>query len=126
MTRIGRWSVCLHMRHAGFDLRRDLRAPSRRYNIASGGENTDTAGYHETITGPQWPFRVDSDPGRHAGLPDQYNGILASGLGKAGWIFEYWTKDLLMTPAARKAFVAPDLRPVPDLPLATVARTAYA
>ena len=47
------------------------------------------------------------------------NGILASDLGKAGWIFEYWTKDLLMTPAARKAFVAPDLRPVPGLPLAT-------
>jgi hypothetical protein len=43
------------------------------------------------------------------------NGILASDLGKAGWIFEYWTKAVLMTPAARKAFVPPDLKPVPGL-----------
>jgi len=114
-------SVCLHMRHAGFDLRRDLPGAIRRYNIASGGENTDTAGYHETITRASIAMVETAvrtaDPGTPA--VQIVNGILASDLGKASWIFEYWTKDLLMTPAARKAFVAPDLRPVPGLPLAT-------
>ena len=43
-------SVDLALHHPGFELSRDLPDAIRRFNVASGLQNTDTSGYHETIT----------------------------------------------------------------------------
>jgi cyclopropane fatty-acyl-phospholipid synthase-like methyltransferase len=41
------------------------------------------------------------------------NALLASPLGKSSWLLEYWSQDLLMSAAARRAWREPDLKPPP-------------
>lgn len=98
----------------------DMPGLIRRYNVSTGGENTDTAGYHETIT--QASLRA----GRAllAEAPDgeavvaTLTRLLASPLGKSTWLLASWSKERLMSPEARKTWVEPDLAPFafPEFP----------
>jgi hypothetical protein len=104
------------MRHRP-DLDLPLRMPSiiRAYNEATGVANTDIGGYHETIT--QASLRAArAELARHGAsvpLHDIVNRLLASPLGKSGWLLDYWSEDLLMSAAARREWRDPDLRPLP-------------
>ena len=99
------------------DLRpeRDMAAMIRRYNESVGGVNDDNSGYHETIT--QGSLRMTRR--LLAGLPADiapsaaFAALMASPLGDKDWPFAYWSRALLMTPAARRAWVEPDLQPLP-------------
>ena len=42
-----------------------------------------------------------------------YAALMASPLGDKDWLFTYWTRETLMSPAARRAWVAPDRTPLP-------------
>ncbi|MBA3069597.1 MAG: hypothetical protein FP825_14080 [Hyphomonas sp.] len=86
----------------------------RRYNESVGGRNTDTEGYHETIT------RASLDAAAAAlaaqdGAP--LHGVLAAMMagpcGRSDWILAHWSKDLLFSLEARRVWVAPDLAPFP-------------
>lgn len=86
----------------------------RRYNAATGGENTDTAGYHETITQASLIVArafIASQPSAPA-LHDLCNTLFASRFGKSDWLFEHWTKEVLFSATARREWVAPDLKPL--------------
>ena len=94
---------------------RDMPGLIRRYNESVGGVNSDMSGYHETIT--QASLRM----ARH-GLAAQpqavtpsaaFAALMASPLGDKDWLFTYWSRERLMSPAARRAWVEPDLRPLP-------------
>ncbi|MFN3610333.1 MAG: hypothetical protein ACK4Y9_14825 [Hyphomonas sp.] len=93
----------------------DLRAAICAYNEAIGGENTDTAGYHETITAASLIMaRAHRAAHPAAPLHAQLASLLAGPCGRPDWILSYWTKARLFSPEARRGWVGPDLQPLPE------------
>ncbi len=84
------------------------------YNEATGVANTDTSGYHETITlaslraAHSW-LRKRPDAPLHMVLGE----LLATPIGRSDWVFTYWSKARLFSVTARKSWVEPDLAPLP-------------
>lgn len=93
---------------------RDVPDLIRAYNLACGVVNSDSGGYHETITQASiraaLAFRAAS-PG--VPLAALLRGLLASELGDRDWPLAYWTRERLFSVAARRSWVAPDRRPLP-------------
>lgn len=87
----------------------------RRYNESVGGVNSDSSGYHETIT--QASLRMArvllAGLPAHIGPADAYAALMASPLGNRDWPFTYWSQARLMSPQARLRWVEPDLMPLP-------------
>jgi hypothetical protein len=86
----------------------------RAYNAATGGVNSDTEGYHETIT--QASLRATRS--FLAGFSGQNlfttcNALMASPLGEPNWLLRYWSRERLSSVQARKSWVDPDLRLLP-------------
>lgn len=96
----------------GRDARAEMPGLIRAYNEATGVANTDTEGYHETIT--QASLRAAATwlrPG--VGLSEALAALLASDHGRSDWLLRYWSKPVLFSPNARRAWVEPDLQPLP-------------
>ena len=94
---------------------RDMPALIRAYNTATGVANTDSEGYHETITlASLRAVRsfVASLPDGDAPLFMICNRLLATDLGKRDWLLAYWSRERLFSAAARRAWVEPDLQPL--------------
>jgi len=121
-----RWTHAAHFAAALWLIsrRRDLDAARampgfiRAYNEATGVANTDTDGYHETIT--QASLRAARsflllNPKRS--LFETCNALMASPLGKSDWLLAYWSRALLFSVEARRAWVEPDLKPLPWEPI---------
>lgn len=90
-----------------------LPALIRAYNEAVGVANTDSSGYHETIT--QASLRAAGafrSTRRDLALFRVCNELMASPLGHSDWLLVYWSRDVLFSTEARKRWVAPDLRPL--------------
>jgi hypothetical protein len=86
----------------------------RAYNEATGVANTDTSGYHETIT--QASLRAVRDfLAAHAALElhAACNGLLASPFGRPDWLLQYWSRARLFSAEARRAWCEPDLKALP-------------
>jgi hypothetical protein len=86
----------------------------RAYNEATGVANTDTGGYHETIT--QASMRAArSWLAAHPGEPLQrvLERLLAAGYGDPRWLLAYWSRSVLFSVQARRAWVEPDIQPLP-------------
>lgn len=97
----------------GRDASAEMPALIRAYNEATGVANTDTDGYHETIT--QASLRaarawLDAHPGARA---EALNALIASPYGRSDWLLQYWTKPVLFGVEARRRWVEPDLQPLP-------------
>lgn len=111
------WAAALWLlRQApAIDAARDMPGFIRRFNVAAGGANTDTDGYHETIT------RASIRAAAHTlaeALPDAplhevCNRLLETPLGRSDWTMRYWTKARLFSVEARRRWVEPDIRPLP-------------
>jgi len=117
-----RWTHAAHfatavwlIRHPEYDAFTQMPDMIRRFNEAKGGINSDSEGYHETIT--QASLRATAAyialvPAETA-LTDIVNGLLAGNYGKPGWLLEYWTKDRLFSALARRDWVEPDIKALP-------------
>jgi hypothetical protein len=82
----------------------------RAYNLAVGGVNDDTQGYHETLT--QLYIRgVRGFVANHSGedLLTTVNALLASEAGQRNWPLRFYSQTLLFSVAARRGWVEPDL-----------------
>jgi hypothetical protein len=93
---------------------RDMPGLIRAYNEATGTPNTDTGGYHETIT--QVSLRAARswlEEHRKLPLHAALNGLLASEYGRSDWLLTYWSKPVLFSVTARRSWVDPDLRALP-------------
>jgi hypothetical protein len=119
----GEWTHAAHFAAAlwlmryrpDLDARRDMPGMIRAYNESVGRGNDDSGGYHETIT--QASLRalrgvLEANP------PDMpiyriVNALMASSLGNPNWLLEYWSRDLLMSVAARRGWQEPDLKALP-------------
>ena len=99
------------LRHRGDAAFRDMPPLIRAYNESTGVANTDTSGYHETITvaslrvARAW-LTERADMPLHAALAD----LLASPHGRSDWPLAYWSRERLFSVTARRAWVEPDLR----------------
>jgi len=117
------WTHAAHFAAAIWLLRHcpDQTAPAaiaaiiRAYNEATGTANTDSSGYHETITRASMRAaaahlsRYPAD----APLLGIVNDLIASPLGNRDWLLAYWRRDTLFSTAARRNWVAADLAPLP-------------
>jgi hypothetical protein len=96
------------------DAMRDLPDLIRVYNEATGVPNTDTGGYHETITiASLRAARAWLVARPHVPLHAALNELLANNCGRSDWLLAYWSKPLLFSVAARRAWVEPDLKQLP-------------
>jgi hypothetical protein len=86
----------------------------RAYNEATGVANTDTGGYHETIT----QASLLAAGAFLAAAPNQplfaiCNALMATPLGHPDWLLEYWSKPILFSTEARRTWLSPDIKPLP-------------
>lgn len=93
---------------------RDMPDLIRRYNEATGGSNTDTDGYHETITQASLIVarRFQANQSDRPALHVLCNRLFASPFGHSDWLFQHWTKDVLFSVKARHGWVEPDIKPL--------------
>ena len=96
----------------GLDATRAMPPLIRAYNEATGVPNTDTDGYHETIT--QASLRAAKSWLRD-GVPlsETLAQLLASDHGRSDWLLKYWSREILFSVQARHAWVEPDVAPLP-------------
>jgi len=101
------WLIAQH----GDDAAHVMPGLIRAYNAATGTPNTDTSGYHETITlvslRAAWSVMRAHDG---AALSVVLEALMASEFGKSGWPLAYWRKDTLFSAEARHVWVAPDVQ----------------
>ena len=105
----------LLLKRPGVDLDRELRDIIRRYNESVGGVNSDSEGYHETITrtflhGVRL-FLAEAD--RKELLHELVNELLLSPMGRRDWPLRFYSRERLFSVEARREFVAPDVSALP-------------
>lgn len=114
--RVGLWHRLRMSPEAALDA---LRERIRRYNLATGGVNTDTDGYHETITRlyviliDRWLATAD-----HARAVDDLATAMIAEIGHREIPLRHYSRDRLFSVDARRAWVEPDLEPLAPGPLA--------
>ena len=99
------------------DVDLDARLPEiiRSYNESVGGVNSDTEGYHETIT------RVFlhgvrlflAEANRREPLHKLVNELLLSPMGRRDWPLRFYSRERLFSVDARRHFIRPDLASLP-------------
>jgi hypothetical protein len=105
----------LLLKRADVDLDKQLPGLIRRYNESVGGVNSDSEGYHETITraflhGVRL-FLAEADLSEP--LHELVNELLLSPMGKRDWPMRFYSRERLFSVEARRTFVAPDLAALP-------------
>jgi len=97
------------------DVDKDLPGLIRRYNESVGGVNSDSEGYHETITRAFLAgvrlFLGEAD--RREPLHELVNELLLSPMGRRDWPLRFYSRDRLLSVEARRAFIPPDLAALP-------------
>jgi hypothetical protein len=91
-------------------IERELPAIISAYNIASGGVNDDSQGYHETIT-QVYIVSVKAhlrEEGCDMPLSAVVNRLLLSNRGSRDLPLRFYSKEHLFSVPARRTFVAPD------------------
>ncbi|WP_374468375.1 hypothetical protein [Phenylobacterium sp.] len=83
----------------------------RAYNAAVGTPNTDSEGYHETITQASLRAARAALVGRTPA--EALAALLAGPCGRSDWLLAHWSRARLFSVEARRAWVAPDLAPLP-------------
>ena len=105
----------LLLRRADVDLDTELPGIIRRFNESVGGVNSDTEGYHETITraflhGVRL-FLSEAEPTEP--LHELVNELLLSPMGRRDWPLRVYSPARLFSVEARRTFVPPDLAAFP-------------
>lgn len=89
----------------------------RCFNLEKGGSNTDTEGYHHTITLAS--IRALSAFLAHYNRAEPLSlilqAVLKTRMGDKNWLLEFWSKPVLFSVKARKHWVDPDIAPFPWL-----------
>jgi hypothetical protein len=105
----------LLLRRPEIDLDGELPGLIRRYNESVGGVNDDTQGYHDTITRVfLHGVRLFLSEADSAEPPHELvNALLLSPMGRRDWPLRFYSREHLLSVAARRAFVQPDVAALP-------------
>jgi hypothetical protein len=105
----------LLLRRPEIDVDAELPDLIRRYNESVGGVNSDSEGYHETITRAYLHgvrlFLSEADLSEP--LHELVNQLLLSPMGRRDWPFRFYSRERLLSVEARRKFVPPDLAQFP-------------
>ena len=108
-------TIYLVVRRADIALDAELPGNIRRFNESVGGVNSDTEGYHETITRSFLDgvriFLKEADVSEP--LHALVNGLLLSPMGRRDWPLRFYSRDRLFSVEARRSHVAPDIAGMP-------------
>ena len=109
--RVGAW----HVLHFGPEeaLER-LRTSIRRLNGFHGVANTDSSGYHETLT-RFYVVLIADLASRNPGTADELADRAVEELGDRKLPLSYYSRESLFSKEARLAWAEPDLKPLPGL-----------
>ena len=105
----------LLLKRPDVNLDKELPGIIRRFNESVGGVNSDTEGYHETITrvflhGVRlFLEEADSEEPLH----ELVNQLLLSPMGRRDWPLRFYSPARLFSVEARRDFVPPDLAALP-------------
>jgi hypothetical protein len=112
-THAAHFACALHLiRHRGMEATlAEMPALIRAYNTATGVANTDSEGYHETITLASIRAAASVLDGFEAGtsLDLVANALMAGPLGESKWLLAYWSRERLISAEARRGWVEPDV-----------------
>jgi len=102
-------------RRPDIDIDKQLPGFIRAYNESVGGVNSDSEGYHETITrvflhGVRL-FLAEAD--RKEPLHELVNELLLSPMGRRDWPLRFYTPARLFSVEARRNFIPPDIAALP-------------
>ncbi|HLO19295.1 MAG TPA: hypothetical protein VK192_02235 [Sphingomicrobium sp.] len=105
----------LLLKRPDIDVDKELPGLIRAYNESVGGVNSDTEGYHETITrlflhGVRL-FLGEANPKEP--LHELVNELLLSPMGRRDWPLRFYSPARLFSVEARRNFVTPDLAALP-------------
>ena len=105
----------LTLKHPEIDLDVELPGMIRRLNESVGGVNSDSEGYHDSITraflrGVRL-FLEEADTA--APLHELVNELLLSPMGRRDWPLRFYSRELLFSVEARRKFVEPDVAAFP-------------
>lgn len=117
---VKQWTHAAHLAMAGGYLTRMsadealpfLRERIAAYNVAQGGVNTDSSGYHESLT----VFWIKLVAAHLAGLDaamsrvDKVRSVVETFAPRRDIFREYWSFDVVKSVEARRSWVPPDLR----------------
>jgi hypothetical protein len=109
---VGTWHVHEHGPEEALPL---LRTGITRLNEAHGTVNSDDSGYHETVT-RAYVHLLSEFIRTHDGLAvaDCVQALLVSRLAEKTALLRYYSKETLSSVPARKAWVEPDVEPLPS------------
>lgn len=118
-THLAHLIVGLHtVRHHGlaesFGL---MRSGIKRYNLSVGGENSDHAGYHETIT-IFFCHALDAFVQSKSGsldFSDLVSQLQHSKLVEHPFMFKFYRRETLFSVHARRHWVEPDQKPLAEI-----------
>ena len=105
----------LLLKRPDIDVDKQLPDIIRKYNESVGGVNSDTDGYHETITrvflrGIRL-FLAEADLKQP--LHQLVNELLLSPMGRRDWPLRFYSPQRLFSVEARREWIPPDLRSIP-------------
>ena len=116
------WTHLAHLRVGAWHVHRlgaetalvTLRAGIRRLNDSHGTVNSPSSGYHETITAAYVQLIEAFLATFEAGVPfdERLAALVESPLADRSILLRYWSRERLMSPEARAAWLAPDLAPL--------------
>jgi hypothetical protein len=105
----------LLLRRPDIDVDKALPGIIRAYNESVGGVNSDSEGYHETITRAflrgvrLFLAEADIDEPLH----ELVNELLLSPMGRRDWPLRFYSPERLFSVEARREFVPPDVAALP-------------
>jgi hypothetical protein len=105
----------LLLRRPDIDVDKALPGIIRAYNESVGGVNSDSEGYHETITRAflrgvrLFLAGADIDEPLH----ELVNELLLSPMGRRDWPLRFYSPERLFSVEARREFVPPDVAALP-------------
>ncbi len=85
-----------------------LRPAIREYNAATGGLNTETSGYHETLT-RFWVLRITETLPQEKSRLEAVRDAVARYGPQSGLFRRYYSFDVVNSVDARREWIAPDL-----------------
>lgn len=110
---VGLWYVINHPEDEVLDR---LRQAIRTFNEAVGGENTDSAGYHETITRFYlWHIREHARETAEQPFMQALKELLTGPAADREFPLRFYNRERLFSAEARLGWVEPDLMPALDL-----------
>ena len=90
-----------------------VRQRIRAYNDAVGTVNSDSSGYHESLT-RLYLHAIAAHRAVHAAdsIATAYRQLLETPIARRDWPLSFYSKDRLFSVAARRGWVEPDLEPL--------------